>query len=72
MHMGVGTGLDPSWASLPPSLWPYRILEHGGILLYNLESEGLELSQQLPDGPGTESHGQGLVLHPVWKKREIH
>ena len=25
---GLGKGLDPSWASLPSSLWPYRILEH--------------------------------------------
>lgn len=34
--------------------------------MYNLESKELELSQQLPGGSGTGSHGQGFVFYPVW------
>lgn len=40
------------------------------ISVYNLKSEGLKVSQQLPGGPGTGSHGWGLVLHPLDRIRK--
>ena len=57
-HMwGLGKGLDPSSFLLLYGLTGF--LNTGGILVYSVGSEGLELSQQLP-GPGKQVMGKAL------------
>lgn len=56
---GLGKGLDPSWASFFLLYGLTGFLNTGGILVYSVESEGLELSQQLP-GPGKQVMGKAL------------
>ena len=71
-HMwGLGKGLDPSWASLPSSLWPYRILEHWWNPGVQCGDWGTRTEPAAP-GPGKKSWVRPCSPLNADRIREIH